>query len=235
VPDHVRALVFDLDGTLVETAADIHAVLAEVLAGAGLVAPALPAVRGMIGDGPRALVERALAAIEAPREAKTVDRLHERFRDRYARVPCRFSAPYPGAWEVLAEFRRAGHRLGLCTNKPHGATESLLRALDLDTAFDAVIGGDRLPGGIRKPDPSHLAAVLALLDMPRESAVMIGDSRNDLLTARALGVPCILVTFGYTAVPAGDLGADHVIDHLAELPAALATLARQLPRLSSRT
>lgn len=231
MPNHHRALVFDLDGTLVETAADIHAVLAEVLADAGLAAPALPAVRGMIGDGAKVLVQRALVAIGQPGDRAVVDALHDRFRDRYALIPCRFSAPYPGARELLVELRSAGYRLGLCTNKPHGATLGLLRALALDTAFDTVVGGDFLPG-VRKPDPGHLADVLARLGTPREAAVMVGDSRNDLLTARALGVPCILVSFGYTSVPARDLGADRVIDHLADLPAILATLA-QLPAPSA--
>ncbi len=227
MPNSVRAVVFDLDGTLVETAADIHAVLSDVLAEAGHVAPDLPAVRGMIGDGAKVLIERALSAIGEPASPAGIDTLHDRFRERYAQVPCRFSVPYPGARELLAGLRRAGCRLGLCTNKPHVATLGLLQALALDTALDAVVGGDLLPG-IRKPDPGHLAHVLLRLDTPREAAIMVGDSRTDLLTARALGVPCILVSFGYTSVPARELGADHVIDHLADLPAAMARL-RTLP------
>ena len=223
MPTRPRALVFDLDGTLVDTAPDIHAVLAEVLAEAGLAAPPLPAVRGMIGDGAKALVERALAAVGQPARPAAVDRLHERFRERYAEVPCRFGRLYPGARELLAGLRADGLRLGLCTNKPQGATEGLLEALAVRACFDAVLGGDAVPG-VRKPDPAHLAALLARLGVPPEAAVMVGDSRNDLLTARGLGVPCILVSFGYTAVPARELGADRVVDRLDQVPAALAVL-----------
>ena len=204
MPEHPRAVVFDLDGTLVETAADIHAVLAEVLAEAGLTAPTLSAVRGMIGDGARVLVERALAARGHDAD---LDTLHRRFTERYAEVPCRHSTPFAGAVELLAALRRDSWRVGLCTNKPHAPTLGLLRALGLEAAFDSVVGGDRLPG-IRKPDPGHLAAVLAELETSPGAAIMVGDSRNDLLTARALGVPCVLVSFGYTAVAARELGAD---------------------------
>ena len=215
-----RAVVFDLDGTLVETAADIHAVLAEVLAEAGLTGPTLPAVRGMIGDGARALVERALAALG---HGADPDVLYHRFTERYAEVPCRHSTPFAGAADLLAALRRNGWRVGLCTNKPHAPTLGLLRALALETAIDAVVGGDCLPG-IRKPDPGHLAAVLAQLEAPPSAAIMVGDSRNDLLTARALAMPCILVSFGYTPVPARELGADAVVDSLREVPAAMARL-----------
>ncbi|MFZ1427211.1 MAG: phosphoglycolate phosphatase [Geminicoccaceae bacterium] len=221
--DGINALIFDLDGTLVETAGDLHLVLAEILAEAGLEAPSLPAVRSMIGDGARVLIERALVALDQPAEPEAVDLLFSRFRERYAEVPCRRSEPYPGARDLLVRQRAAGFRLGLCTNKPQGATDGLLRALDIDGYFDAVIGGDALPG-IRKPDPAHLAAVLDRLVVEPAAAIMIGDSRNDLLTARGLGIPCILVSFGYTDTPASELGADMVIDHLDEVPAALEQL-----------
>jgi phosphoglycolate phosphatase len=225
VPEPQRAVVLDLDGTLVDTVADIHATLAAAFSEAGLASPTLPAVRGMIGDGARALIERALEHVGALHEPSEVDLLCGRFRERYAAAPCHDSTPYPGARAVLAQLRAQGWRLGLCTNKPQAATVGLLDALRLRAAFDAVVGGDLLPG-IRKPDPRHLAAVLAELDVATDAAVMVGDSRNDLLTARALGVPCVLVSFGYTIVPALELGADAVIDRLADLP----NVVRQLGR-----
>jgi phosphoglycolate phosphatase len=120
-------------------------------------------------------------------------------------------------------LRADGLRLGLCTNKPQGATEGLLEALAVRACFDAVLGGDAVPG-VRKPDPAHLAALLARLGVPPESAVMVGDSRNDLLTARGLGVPCILVSFGYTDVPVRALEAELVVDRLDQIPAALVGL-----------
>lgn len=225
--DGLEALVFDLDGTLVETAADLHLILTEVMGEAGLVAPPLPAVRGMIGDGAKVLIERALAAIGAPAEPALVERLFARFRERYAEEPCRLSEPYPGAAELLGSLQGQGIRLGLCTNKPHEATTGLLEALGLARFFDSAIGGDRLPS--RKPDPGHLLAVLGELGTRPEAAAMVGDSRNDLLAARGAGLPCVLVSFGYTVVPARELGADAVIDRLADLPAALARIGAGSP------
>ena len=212
--------MFDLDGTLVDTAADIHAVLADVLYETGHPVPDLPAVRSMIGDGARVLIERAVGHVAAA----DVDDLYRRFTLRYAEVPCRHSRLYPGAEDVLADLRAKGVLLGLCTNKPQAATIGLLEALGLGDAFHAVIGGDAL-AGIRKPDPAHLAAVLDALSVPPGRAVMVGDSRNDLLAARGLSVPCVLVSFGYTAIPACELGADTVINELRELPSLFARMA----------
>jgi phosphoglycolate phosphatase len=218
----MNALVFDLDGTLAETAGDLHLILDEVLAEVGLAAPPLAAVRGMIGDGARALIERALVEIGQPADPGFVDARFARFRARYAEEPCRASALYPGALELLTGLAAERTALGLCTNKPQGATDGLLRALGIGHLFGSAIGGDVL--GVRKPDARHLAAVLAALAVPPARAAMVGDSRNDLLTARALGIPCILVSFGYTSVPADKLGADAVIDRLDQLPETLATL-----------
>lgn len=218
----LAAVIFDLDGTLVDTAADLHLVLAEVLGAEGLRAPSAAAVRGMIGDGARVLVERALAAAGTPPEPRLVDRLFERFRSRYAREPCRASTVYPGGRELLDRLAAMGLRLGLCTNKPQGATMGLLRALGLQDRFGAVVGGDVLP--VRKPDPGHLAAVLDRLGTKPRHAVMVGDSRNDLRAAQGLDMRCVLVSFGYTDEPAAGLGADTVIDRLVDLEDALRRL-----------
>jgi phosphoglycolate phosphatase len=225
--DALPALVFDLDGTLADTAGDLHLVLQEVLAEVDLPAPPLQAVRGMIGDGAKVLIERALAEIGHVPAPGFVDERFARFRARYAQVPCRASRLYPGAAALLRTLRERGHRLGLCTNKPQAATDGLLAALGIARRFAAVIGGDAIPA--KKPGPAHLAAVLEAMDATPAAAVMIGDSRNDLLTARALGVPCILVSFGYTDVPARQLGGDAVIDRLAELPGALAAVRSEQP------
>lgn len=223
----LAAVVFDLDGTLVDTAADLHLVLQEVLASEGLETPALPAVRSMVGDGAKVLVERALAATGRDAEPALVDWLHSRFRARYAEEPCRASALYPGAVAVLQRLAMSGLRLGLCTNKPQQATLGLLAALGIGRYFAAVVGGDLLPA--RKPDPAHLAAVLAALDVPPAAALMVGDSRNDVLTARGLDMACVLVSFGYSTVAARELGADAVIDRLTDLPDVLAGLTGSRP------
>ena len=129
---------------------------------------------------------------------------------------------------MLSDLRAKGARLGLCTNKPQMATIGLLEALGLGDAFHAVIGGDAL-AGVRKPDPAHLAAVLDALSVPPSRAVMVGDSRNDLLAARGLGIRCVLVSFGYTAVPARELGADAVIDRLRAVAGRSAACHRRRP------
>lgn len=218
-----RAVVFDLDGTLIETAPDLHAVLAGLLVERGLAAPPLEAVRAMVGDGARALIRRAhewqgIGLGEAELEALYAD-----FLERYTAAPARLSEVYAGVPAALEELRGRGVRLGVCTNKPQRPSELLLAALGLRPLLEAVVGGDALP--VRKPDPGHLRATLAALGAAPEEAVMVGDSGNDLAVARALGVPCVLVSFGYTAVPARELGADRVIDHFLELLPALEAVA----------
>jgi phosphoglycolate phosphatase len=218
-----RAVVFDLDGTLIETAPDLHAVLAALLVERGLTAPPLAAVRAMVGDGARALIRRAhewqgLGLGEAELEA-----LYALFLERYTAEPARLSEVYAGVPAALAALRGRGVRLGVCTNKPQRPSELLLAALGLGPLLEAVVGGDALP--VRKPDPGHLRATLEALGTAPEEAVMVGDSGNDLAVARALGVPCVLVSFGYTAVPARELGADRVIDRFEELLPVLEAVA----------
>lgn len=216
------AVVFDLDGTLVETAPDLHLVLSEVMAEEGHTAPPIEAMRHMVGDGARVLLERALTTEGLQVGPAELDRLYARFLAIYTAAPCRASHLYDGAAESLRTLAARGHALGLCTNKPQGPSVGLLESLGVAGHFGAVIGGDVL--AVRKPDPGHLAAVLERLGSGVERAVMVGDSRNDLLAARNLGIPCILVSFGYTPVPARDLGADLVIDSFDELAPAIGHL-----------
>ncbi len=218
----LSAVVFDLDGTLVDTLPDLHAAVGALLAEAGHEAPAAAEVRTMIGDGARRLVERALAWAEASVDDAGLDAAYRRFLEIYGAAPCRASRLYPHVEETLQALAARGVRLGVCTNKPQAPTEAILNTLGVDGLFGAVIGGDAVPR--RKPDPAHLQAVLDRLSATPKAAVMVGDSRNDLAPARALGVPCILVDYGYTAVPAAELGADRVIGDFAGLEAALAGL-----------
>ncbi|MCS6879012.1 MAG: phosphoglycolate phosphatase [Geminicoccaceae bacterium] len=219
----LEAVVFDLDGTLVETAPDLHAVLAELLEREGLRAPPLSAVRTMIGDGAKQLIRRAFAWQNLALEEDRLENLYAWFLERYTEEPARWSAPYPGVPETLAELAARGLRLGVCTNKPQRPSERLLAALGLAEKFAAILGGDARP--YRKPDPRHLAATLEALSASPRAAVMVGDSANDVAVARALGIPCVLVSFGYTAVPARELGADRVVDRFDELPDALRALS----------
>ncbi len=211
----INAVIFDLDGTLVETAPDLHAVLAELLEREGLRVPPLEAVRGMIGDGARTLIRRAHEWQGRELEAERLEDLYAWFLERYTAEPARFSAPYEGVPEALVALRERGARLGVCTNKPQTPSERLLEAVGLAPWLDVVTGGDVLP--VRKPDPRHLAATIEALGASPTEAVMVGDSSNDLAAARGLGIPCVLVSFGYTTTPARELGPDRVIDRFDEL------------------
>ena len=217
-----RSAIFDLDGTLADTVPDLHRLLGELLAAEGLGAPSPAAVRGMVGDGVRALIGRAMAAIGQPADDPALDRLYARFMARYVATPCRLTALYPNVEGALRQLAADGFALGVCTNKPQRVSELILEGLGVMRYFGAVVGGDALP--VRKPDPAPLALLLERLGVDREGAVMVGDSRNDLATARAAGIPCVLVGFGYSDVPARDLGANAVVDDFADLGCAIQRL-----------
>jgi phosphoglycolate phosphatase len=215
-----KALVFDLDGTLVDSLDDLAAALAAMLGEIG--APALPRdkVRGMIGDGTRALVARALAASNLP--ATLLDERHARFLALYEAAPAALSLPYPGVVETLHAFREEGRRLAVCTNKPQRATLAVLRGTGLDGFFATVVGGDVLAA--KKPDPAHLLAALAGIGATPRDAIMVGDNEHDVAMAKAAGVPVILVRYGYHRVPLARLAADIQIDAFAALPPAVAQI-----------
>ncbi len=227
------AVVFDLDGTLVDSAADIRAVLNAVLGEDGRPPLALDAVIPMIGDGAGKLLERALTATGGV-PAEGIAPLLRRFRQRYDADPAVLTRPYAGVPDVLALMRAAGVRLGVCTNKPEAATLGTLKALDLAGYFGAVVASGTLPGGITKPDARMLTATLDALGVARgEAAVMIGDAINDVLVARNAGLPVVLRAGGYTVTPAERLGADAVFAEYSDLPATLHALAGQLARLAT--
>ncbi len=220
----LRAVGFDLDGTLVDTAPDLHAHLNELLDEHGRGPVSLESVRLMVGDGSRVLIQRSLTATGGPLNDVGLDELVREFIARYTAEPLRLSAVYPGVREALDALAAGGVGLGVCTNKPQLPTDRLLELLGLRHYFGAAIGGDALP--VRKPDGGHLRAVLHALGVEPAAAVMVGDSQNDVLTARALGVPSVVVDFGYTTVPARELGADAVIGHFDQLLPALECLGR---------
>lgn len=223
----LAAVVLDLDGTLVETALDLGAALNHVLAAEGRPPLAIEEVRPLVGDGARKLIERGLEASGPRPTAAEIDARLPAFLDYYGDHVADRSVPYPGVPETIALLRARGLRLGVCTNKPYRMTRLLLRALELEDSFDAVLGGDSL--AVRKPDGGHLLGVLEALGSGAHEAVMVGDSLNDVACARAAGVPVIVVTYGYTRVPPERLGADLTIARFAELPAALARLPAARP------
>ncbi len=211
----IKAVVFDLDGTLVDSAPDLRTAVNRLLAEEGRGPLDLDAVIGMIGDGATKLVERALAASGGV--SGNIDVLTRRFLAHYEGQATERTAPYPGVPETLARLAARGIMLGICTNKPEAPTREVLRDLHLASWFSAVIGGDSLDG-VRKPDGRPLLAVLERLQVTADAAVMVGDNANDVGTARAAGIPVIVRAGGYTYVPTAELGADAMFGHFAELP-----------------
>lgn len=215
-------IAFDLDGTLVDTAPDLVASLNLILAEEGL--PPLPFddVRRMVGRGARALLERGFAAAGAPLDAESAPALVERFIALYLARIAQESAPFPGVVEALVALRDAGARLAVCTNKLTHLSVALLDALDLTPYFDAVVGADHAPAA--KPDPRHVLATIAAVGGDPARAVMVGDSINDVLAAKAANVPTLLVSFGYTEAAVETLGGDLLIDAFADVPEACVAL-----------
>jgi phosphoglycolate phosphatase len=214
------AVIFDLDGTLVDSLPDIAAAMNVTLAEDG-VAPIPDAdIRRMIGEGAQAAVERALIYRGLAADKAAVTRLLHRFEPHYISHSKAGSRVYPGGREVLAALTGGGIACGLCTNKPEAVTDVVMQATGLDRFMGTVIGAsDQLP---KKPAPDMLLATISGLGYSAKDAVMVGDSIADFATARAAKVPVILVDFGYSRKPVHELGADAVISHLDELPRALA-------------
>jgi phosphoglycolate phosphatase len=214
------ALLFDLDGTLVDSVPDLAAAVNTVLAEHGLKPLAESDIAGMVGDGVAKLVERALLARGGGNVA--LGPAVERYVALYEANATTLTRPYPGVPEVLAEFGRAGVRMGVCTNKPEHATRAVLDGLGLARFFPVVLGGDSLEA--RKPDPAPLLAALGRLGAAASESAMIGDHRNDLLAARAAGTRIIFARYGYGLATLGTLAPDALIGSFAELPQALRAL-----------
>lgn len=217
------ALIFDFDGTLIDSAPDICAAINHILTAAGRAPVDLAATKKMIGNGAPKLIERAFEATGNPLAPDAVQSTRDAFFAFYM-DPERpsLTRPYPGAVEALARHAESGVKIGLCTNKSQHATEFVLKKLGLSGFFATVLGGDKAP--IPKPHGDHLRAVLSALEVDTDDAVMIGDSHNDIDAARDAGVANIAVTFGYPKSSPYELGADAVITSFAELDPALCSL-----------
>jgi phosphoglycolate phosphatase len=219
----LRAVVFDLDGTLVDTIGDLTLALNRTLADLGLPSHTESAVRGMVGGGLPKLLERGVAAHGTTLDPETMDRAVFRLVGHYAASPAEYARLYPGVRETLDTLRDAEIACGVCTNKPDPIARDLLRALGLFEAFGVIQGSDT--GFPRKPDPAGLAHAVSRLGSEPGTTIMVGDSATDLKTARAAGLKAaVLVSYGYSVTPVTELGADAVINHLHDLVPALALL-----------
>lgn len=214
------AIVFDLDGTLIDSAADIGRAASQVLAAEGAAALSLAETRSFIGNGARVLMARAMAARDLPEG--DLPRLHRAFLSRLGTAQAATTA-YPGVPDALAALRSAGHPLGVCTNKPTDPARAVLDHLGLLPLFGVVIGGDTLP--VTKPDPAPLHAAFAALDAA--PLIFVGDSEVDRDTARAAGVRFALFTEGYRKAPIAAFGYALLFSDFATLPDLLRGLSEQ--------
>ena len=209
-------VAFDLDGTLADTAPDLTAALNHALA--RLDRPPVPAesVRHMVGHGARALLTKGLAATGEMNDA-LVDRGFPLFLEYYEAHIAEGTRPFDGLEAALDRLAGMGVKLAICTNKLESLSHKLIAALGWQDRFFTLVGGDTLP--VRKPDPAPLLAAIARAGGGR--AAFVGDSITDTDTARAAGIPCVAVTFGFADRPADQLGATTLIDHFDDLIPAL--------------
>lgn len=209
-------IVFDLDGTLVDTAPDLVRATNDVMDFAGLPRVPLEAVRGMVGQGARALIVKAAARAGVVFDDEDLARNVALFLESYQAGIVDLSRPFDGVHEALAALSARGAVLAVCTNKPPRLAKPVLDAFDLGSRFAAIVGGGEAPAD--KPHASHILHTLIQCGGAPERALMVGDSITDLQAARNAGIPCILASFGYTHEKASALGADAVFDHYREVP-----------------
>jgi phosphoglycolate phosphatase len=216
-------VVFDLDGTLVDTAPDLIATLNEVFGRAGLPQVVFAQARNMVGGGARALIERGLKAEGRALGKAEIDRLYREFIDHYAAHIAERSRPFPGVEAALEKLERSGCRLAVCTNKLEWLSIRLLDALGLKDRFAAICGADTF--AVAKPDPAILRGTVARAGGRVDEAVMVGDSATDVLVARAARMPVIAVDFGYSETPVVTLAPDWLLSSFTALPEAVFALS----------
>jgi len=213
-------IVFDLDGTLVDTAPDLLDSLNHTLDAGGVARTDVAGFRQFVGHGGRVMIERAYQAQKRALPVEEHDRLFALFLEHYGTNIPGASKPYPGVIESLDRFRDAGYLLAVCTNKTEDFSKRLLVALGMSGYFAAICGQDTF--AYRKPDPRHLTDTIAMAGGDAEQAVMVGDSRTDIDTAKAAGIPVVAVDFGYTDRHVREFEPSKVISHFDELTLALA-------------
>jgi phosphoglycolate phosphatase len=217
-----RTMVFDLDGTLVDTAPDLVDTLNVIFAREDLPPVPYETARSLIGGGARAMIARGVEAEGLTCPPAKLEQLFADFVAHYSDHIADRSQPFPGLIEALDALSDDGWHFAVCTNKLERLSVKLLKELGLAERFAAICGQDTF--GMQKPDPEVLRRTIAAAGGRPQSAIMIGDSMTDVRTARAAGVPVIAVDFGYTDIPATQFGADRIISGFAQLPAAVTAL-----------
>jgi len=217
-----QTIVFDLDGTLIDTAPDLVDTLNVVFAREGLPPVPYATARNLIGGGARMMITRSIAAEGIAAEPARIERLFADFIAYYSEHLADRSRPFPGLTEALDVLASSGCRFAVCTNKLERLSVSLLTQLKLAERFVTICGQDTF--GMQKPDPEVLRRTLAAAGGSPLHSIMVGDSATDIRTARAAGVPVIAVDFGYSERPVSEFEPDRIISHFAQLPAAIATI-----------
>jgi phosphoglycolate phosphatase len=220
-------IVFDLDGTLIDTAPDLVDTLNLILKREGLPSMPFEAARRLIGGGSRGMLERALADEGRPTAKPEMDRLYAAYIEHYAAHIADRSRPFPLVEATLDRLAAAGHRLAVCTNKLEWLARRLLTKLNLTPYFATICGQDTF--GVMKPHPEILLKTILRAGGKAADAIMIGDSGTDVRTARAAQVPVIAVDFGYSEVPIATLQPDRIISSYGELPTAIAGVVAERP------
>ncbi len=226
ISSSLPVIVFDLDGTLADTAADLVATLNLILEREGLDAIPLASERDLIGQGSRALLQRGFTLQRRTLSSQRLETLFQDFLHHYGEHLTDQTRLFPGVEKALERLSRRGHALAVCTNKNESLSRRLLSDLGVASRFAAICGRDTF--AFCKPDPRHLTETVRLAAHGMSAAIMVGDSKTDIDTARAAEVPVIAVPFGYTDVPVARLAPDVVIEHFDEIDAAIAQLSERV-------
>ncbi|MEM1038411.1 MAG: phosphoglycolate phosphatase [Pseudomonadota bacterium] len=227
---NARAVIFDLDGTLVDSNRDLVPTLNRVVAIDGVPPTSLEDVGHIVGQGAMAMIARAFALHGVPLEHARHKELLALYLNDYERHLANETVFFDGALEALDLLAADGWQLHVCTNKYEHLARKLLNALGESARFGTITGGDTF--AVKKPDPGHLIETARLANVDPSRCIMIGDSINDIAAAQAANMPVVAVTFGYSDVPVQTLGPDAIISHFSDLPAAIKAVSQADPRFS---
>jgi phosphoglycolate phosphatase len=220
-----QTVVFDLDGTLIDSAKDMQVAVSNVLADHGLPAVTEDDVRFFMGQGSKVTMGKAFGKYGKTLDDTTLSAVTREFVRYYEADPVSHTVAFDGVADVVARFGRLGLRQGVCTNKFEKPSRMILEHLKLMPPIADVAGADTFP--VRKPDPRHILMLVERMGGDPKTTVMIGDSIHDVEAAHGAGLPAVLVSWGYTVKPASELGAEAVIQRFGDLPEALAGIAGQ--------